>query len=195
MFEYPEGATPLDLDEADGLIPLHITTHAQLNEWEHDNILKAETWLTRYKIETETVIALDFVKELHHRMFDKTWSWAGKFRQSNKNIGVDWPIINVTLKNLLDDIDYQIVNNIYPTVELAARFHHRLVAIHAFANGNGRHSRLMTDLLLRSLGQPRFTWGRQQELTNNSKIRTQYIAALRAADRHDYSHLLEFVSK
>lgn len=193
MFEYPHGATPLDPDEANGLIPKHITTQGQLNEWEQVNILEAEKWAGRRNFKLQDVITTEFIKKLHQRMFNKTWRWAGEFRKTNKNIGVDWLSIFVDLKLLMEDIVYQIENKTYPVDELAVRFHHRLVSIHPFANGNGRHARLMTDIILLSQDQKRFTWGRVEQLIASSPVREKYIAALRAADRRDYKPLLQFV--
>ena len=150
IFNYAPGATPLDPDEANGLIPKHITTQGQLNEWEQMNILDAEKWLRTQRFNIIQISTNAFIKKLHQRMFDQTWRWAGQFRKSNKNIGVDWLHIPVNLKVLMDDLCYQLENNIYPLDELAVRFHHRLVVIHPFANGNGRHARLMADILLLS---------------------------------------------
>lgn len=192
-WEYPDGATPLDPDEANGLIPGHIATQGQLNEWEQANILEAEKWLVRQRFHLNDVLTTEFVTRLHQRMFNKTWRWAGKFRKTDKNIGVDWLSISVSLKNSLDDTRYQVECNSYTMVELAARFHHRLVCVHPFANGNGRHARMMTDILLLSQGHDRFSWGRAHNLTEVSPIRESYIKSLRAADRFDYSSLIAFV--
>lgn len=193
MFEYPLGATPLDADEADKLIPKHITTQGQLNEWEQANILETEKWINHQNFKVPQITTMEFIKKLHQRMFSKTWRWAGQFRQSNKNIGVDWFSISVDLQVLIDDIQYQLENITYPTDELVARFHHRLVTIHPFANGNGRHARLMADIVLLSQGQQRFSWGSAKSLIESSPIRERYIAALHAADKMDYSLLLKFV--
>ncbi len=192
MWEYPPGSKAIDPDEAVSLIPQHITTQKQLNEWEQSNILTVEHWLTNKRFCIEDVVTTHFVKHIHVKMFDKTWRWAGHFRNTNKNIGVDWFNISVELRNLLDDIQYQIEHGVYGKDELATRFHHRLVAIHPFSNGNGRHARMMTDIFLLSLGSDRFTWG-HTNLTESSKVRANYIAALRAADAFDYSLLQKFV--
>lgn len=192
-FHYAPGATPLDSDEIAGLIPQHMATQSQLNEWEQANILEAEKWINRQSFKLQDIVTIHFIKKLHQRMFDKTWRWAGLFRQTNKNIGVDWPIISTQLKKLMDDLNYQIKYKIYPMNELAVRFHHRLVATHPFINGNGRHARLMTDIVLLSQKQPRFSWGKTKDLMNATPIRKQYIEALRAADKMNYDLLLEFV--
>jgi Fic-DOC domain mobile mystery protein B len=190
-FVYAPGATPLDPDEINGLIPLHITTQSQLNEWEAANILKAENWLFSTK-NHGNFLNLDFIKKLHKKMFDETWKWAGTFRNTAKNIGIDSHRITTELKKLLDDITFQIIHNTYSIDEIAYRFHHRLVLIHPFSNGNGRHARMMTDVLLTKAGQSRFSWGKQK-LEAEGPTRKKYIAALRNADKQDYSALAEFV--
>lgn len=190
-FEYAPGATPLDPDEIDGLRPTHISTQRDLNEWEANNILRAEDWAFS-TVNHGDFLSIDFIKLLHKKMFDNTWKWAGHFRLTERNIGVSPYNITTDLKILLADISYQIIENSYPLDEIAFRFHHRLVSIHPFPNGNGRHARLITDLLLVQTGQTRFTWGKQK-LETEGPMRTRYINALRMADKHDYSELKEFV--
>ena len=191
--DHPPGATPLDADELASLIPHHITTQGELNEWEQLNIIQGEQWARKQRKE---ILTERFLRQLHKQLFGETWKWAGEFRKSDKNIGIDWLKIGVELKNLLDDVRYQIEHDSIPADEIAIRFHHRLVAIHPFPNGNGRHARLMTDLLIERLGQPRFTWGLRSLTTNNlvdaSNTRQHYIAALQAADRRDLAPLLAF---
>ena len=153
------------------------------------NILETEVWAFTRK---RDVLDERFLKSLHKRMFGRVWRWAGKFRQSERNIGVKFYRIPVDLRQLLDDCHYWIENETYPTDEIAARFHHRLVLIHPFPNGNGRHARLATDLLLVKLGRPRFSWG-SVNLVDPGETRQKYVAALRAADNHDIGPLFEFV--
>ena len=186
--DYPPGATPLDADELASLIPGHITTQGELNEWEQLNILQGETWARKQR---KGILDESFVRQLHRQMFGETWRWAGEFRKSDKNIGVDWLKIGVELRQLLDDVRYQIDHATYPPDEIAVRFHHRLVSIHPFPNGNGRHARLMADLLAEQLGRPRFTWG-SSSLADASETRRNYIAALQAADARDYAPLIAF---
>lgn len=186
--DYPPGATPLDADELASLIPDHITTQGELNEWEQLNIAQGDNWARKQRKE---ILNEGFVRQLHKQMFGETWKWAGEFRKSHKNIGVAWHTISVELKKLLDDAHYQIEHASYPPNEIAVRFHHRLVAIHPFPNGNGRHARLMADLLVQRLGQPRFTWG-SRSLVDASETRQRYIAALQAADARDIAPLLTF---
>jgi Fic-DOC domain mobile mystery protein B len=187
--DYLPGATPLDADELACLIPKHITTQGELNEWEQLNIEQGETWSRRWR---KDMLNEAFARQLHKEMFGETWSWAGSFRKSDKNIGVEWQHVSVQLRNLLDDVRYQIDHATYPPDEIAARFHHRLVAIHPFPNGNGRHARMMADFLIQKLGQPRFTWG-SKSLTEATEARISYIDALRAADRGNIQPLLAFV--
>jgi Fic-DOC domain mobile mystery protein B len=138
------------------------------------------------------LIYQSFVRELHKRMFDRTWRWAGSFRKTERNLGVAPEQIAPQLRNLLDDARYWLEHTTYSLDECAARFHHRLVSIHCFANGNGRHARLMTDALLKGAGGAPFSWGRG-DLVHTGDIRSHYLAALRAADSGDNSPLLAFV--
>jgi len=190
-FQYAPGATPLDPDEAAGLVPSHITTQADLNAWEQANILQAVRWVARQK--KRDLLTEGFVRDLHRRMFDKTWKWAGTFRQSNKNIGVDWTQVAVKLRNLLDNTRFQIDHKVFEPDELVVRFHHQLVWVHAFPNGNGRHARLMADVLAQQLGRPRMTWGGADvELVSMGTVRDRYLRALREADQGQWSALIAF---
>jgi Fic-DOC domain mobile mystery protein B len=190
-FENPLGATPLDANEIEGLLLTHITTRAELDRWEQDNINEALAWVERHKF--TDILNESFMKLLHNKMFCNVWKWAGKFRQSEKNIGVPWYIISVEVKTLCDDVLYWIENKTFPDDEIAARFHHRLVSIHLFPNGNGRHARLITDILLENVfKRPAFTWG-NANLVKSGDDRKRYIESLTAADRGEYEKLLEFV--
>lgn len=184
------GATPLDPDEARGLIPGHIRTQAELNQWEQANVLEGSAWAVRTR--ERDVLSEHFVRELHRRLFGATWRWAGTFRTSGKNIGVDPAQIAVKLRELLEDARYWTEHGTYPLDGIAARFHHRLVVIHPFPNGNGRHARLMTDVLLRRNGATVFSWG-GANLETAGDARDRYLAALRAADAGNYRPLQEFV--
>lgn len=190
-FEYPPGVTPIDPDEVEGLLLSHITNQSELNRWEQDNILEAEQWALRR--EPDNLLSVDFILKLHERMFGTVWRWAGSFRRSEKNLGVDPLLIRTSLMELLEDVKAWIELKTYPADEIAARFHHRLVSIHPFPNGNGRHARLMADLLLvHVLDRIRFSWG-SSSITDARECRTNYINALRLADRHNYDKLLDFV--
>ena len=189
LFEQDDAATPLTHEEREGLIPSYITLRHELNEAEQANILQAEGWAFARKRE---VLDEKFLKTLHKRMFGHVWRWAGEFRLTERNIGVAPHRIGIDLRNLLDDGRYWIAHATYPSDEIAARFHHRLVLVHPFPNGNGRHARMATDLLLTALGRPRFSWGRAN-LIDASETRHAYVAVLRAADGRDIGPLLEFV--
>jgi len=158
-FNYPEGATPLDPNEIEGLLLTHITTRAELDRWEQDNINEALAWLEQRQ--PKDVLNEHFMRQLHKRMLDNVWKWAGDLRKTEKNLGVPWYRISIEIKQLCDDTQFWIEHKTFTEDEIAARFHHRLVSIHLFANGNGRHARLMADILLENvLNKPPFTWGR-----------------------------------
>ena len=191
MIEYTDGATPFDYDELKGLLPTHITTRGELDFLEMDNINQAIIWSGNLK--TNDILNIEFICKLHKKMFSNVWKWAGKFRKSNKNIGIPYIQIAVELQTLCDDSQAWIEYDTYLPDEFAARFHHRLVFIHPFSNGNGRHSRLMADLILEKLFAAEvFSWGAER-LANRNKTRDKYIKALKLADEHDYSLLLKFV--
>lgn len=183
-----DGTTPLDPDEAEGLIP-DLLTRGDLNAWEQANIIKAEQWAFRRRRE---ILTVEFAIELHRRMFDETWAWAGTLRHSDKNIGVHWPTIAGSFRDLLDDTAYWIDHKTYSVDEAVARLHHRLVVVHPFPNGNGRHGRLMADLVMWNQGLEPFTWGRRNLIVDR-RARTVYLAALRQADQGNLAPLLNFV--
>lgn len=184
-----DASTPLTPDEKSGLIPSYITLRRELNEAEQLGITAAEEWAFSRK---RDVLDETFIRRLHKRMFKDVWRWAGEFRTTPRNIGVEAWNITSMLCNLIEDARYWVLHEVYPPDEIAARFHHRLVLIHPFPNGNGRHARLAADLLMVKLGQERFTWGRIS-LVNAGETRQKYVAALRAADAHDLKLLLNFV--
>ncbi len=188
--DLPNGATPLDADELHGLIPTHLVSRNQLNEWEERNIQAALSWIERQRRLRPLEEA--WLRRLHREMFAQTWRWAGHYRSSDKSIGADWRQIRMQLPALLADIAYQVEHRVEPVDQIAVRFHHRLVSIHPVPNGNGRHSRLIADVLIEQLGAPRFSWGGSSSLVDASALRQQYIAALQQADRGDISALLAF---
>ncbi len=145
--EYPEGATPLDPDEIAGLKYSHIQTREELDQLEHQNIQEGYKWLARQRKYSD-LLSEAFLLELHKRLFGSVWSWAGSFRQTEKNIGIDHSLIAIELRKLLDDAKYWVAHGTWQRGEFAARFHHRLVKIHPFPNGNGRFARIMTDVIL-----------------------------------------------
>ncbi|MGB2692683.1 MAG: mobile mystery protein B [Thermodesulfobacteriota bacterium] len=194
MIEYPEGATPLDSDELEGLKYKHITTKGELDQLEQGNIQMGLVWLSRSR--NPDLLSEEFIRKLHKQLFGDVWKWAGKFRTTGKNIGVDAAQIGVQLRMLLDNTKYWIENETYPAEEIAIRFHHRLVYIHLFPNGNGRHARIMADALLTKLMKKKpIDWAGGYDLQLMINVRRkEYIAALRAADNNDYSLLFAFAS-
>lgn len=190
-FDPSPGATPLTADELAQLIPNHVATMAQLNEAEQVNIAQARLWaLSRRRTD---VLTTAFARQLHKRMFQDVWRWAGTFRTRPVNIGnVDAYAIGVRLHQLFDDGAHWIEARVFGADEIAARLHHGLTVIHPFPNGNGRHSRLLTDVLLRRLDVPLFTWGGGADLVHGGDTRKRYLEALRAADAHDMTPLIRF---
>lgn len=197
LFDEPEGATPLSPEDLEGLIPTWIATHGDLNIAEQDNVAKAVAWTMSKGAPKALVdiLAEPAMRELHRRMFGDVWRWAGKYRRSGTNIGVPWPQIPVQLRDLLADVRCQTADSDllpWPPDEIAVRFHHRLVVVHPFPNGNGRHARLAADMVVKTLGRPVFTWG-ARSLNVNGVGRSIYLEALRRADSHgDFEPLAEF---
>ncbi|WP_421497977.1 mobile mystery protein B [Flavobacterium columnare] len=190
--DYINGQTPLSEEEMEGLKIPSVTTRKELDEFEQLNIEKAIEWTLRAKLKPEQLFSEKFIKDLHKKMYGDVWKWAGNFRNSEKNIGIKSYMVTVALKQLLDDALFWYQNNTYPQDEMAIRFKHRLVSIHCFPNGNGRHSRLIADLIVTKLYNANyFTWGRSN-LVQANETRTDYIKALRLADNQEYSALIEF---
>lgn len=190
--EYDEGQTPLSEEEKEGLRIKTITTHAELDEHEQLNIEKAIEWTIKTKFKKEQILTEEFIKKLHKKMLGNVWSWAGEFRKSEKNIGVKWITIGVELKILLGDTKYWIENEIFQSDEIAVRFKHRLVNIHCFPNGNGRHSRIMADVIMESLfNKNPFSWN-QSNMVKADQTRKNYINAIREGDQGNIEPLLNF---
>ncbi|GGH15918.1 mobile mystery protein B [Pedobacter zeae] len=189
---YIDGQTPLDEDEKDGLLISTIATREELDEFEQQNIEEAIKWTLSKKFKPEKLLTEAFIKDIHKRMYKDVWKWAGTFRRTNKNIGVDRWQVAIELKNLLEDTRFWIENNTYSPDEIAIRFKHRIVSIHCFSNGNGRHSRLLADIIVEKLFHKKvFTWG-AENLSRESENRRNYINSLKLADNGDYRGLLLF---
>ncbi len=190
--DYIQGQTPLDEEEKEGLQIPTIATRAELDEFEQKNIEEALQWVMGRALKPETIFTEKFIRNLHKRMFGHVWKWAGEFRRSNKNIGVDKWQIPIALKALCDDALFWLAHNSFPPDEMAIRFKHRLVSIHCFPNGNGRHSRMMADIIIEKVfKRPPFRWG-AGDLVHQTDTRSHYLNAVRAADRDDYEPLLLF---
>lgn len=192
LFQEPEDATPLMPEERDGLKQSWIATRRDLNEAEQENIVQGAAWARRSRGLTVTkLLTVSFIKDMHKRMFNDVWKWAGAFRLTGRNIGIEAYRIPEELAGMLGDVRYWSEHKTFPPDEIAIRLHHRLVAIHPFPNGNGRHARLMADLLIERLGSQPFSWG-GGGLADPGQLRAQYIAALKAADNHNLEPLLAF---
>lgn len=190
--EYINGQTPLDEDEKDGLLIPTIATRTELDEFEQQNIEDAILWLLSTSLKKEAILTEKFVRNLHKRMYGNVWEWAGNFRKTNKNIGVDKWQIPTDLKVLLDDTLYWIINSSFTPDEIAIRFKHRIVSIHCFPNGNGRHSRLMADVIINKIFKLEvFSWG-SVSLISASNSRYSYLKALKEADNGNFEPLLLF---
>ena len=191
--EYLDGQTPLDEDEKEGLLIPTIATRGELDEFEQQNIEQAILWSIKLRsLKPKVVLTENFTRSLHKRMYADIWAWAGEFRKTDKNIGVDKWQIPTELRYLLDDTKFWIENNTFPPDELAIRFKHRLVAIHCFPNGNGRHSRLMADILIEKvLKQTIFTWG-AANLVKQGDTRAAYLTAIKTADTGEIEPLIMF---
>lgn len=188
--DYTDGQTPLDEDEKEGLLIKTIATRGDLDEFEQLNIEKAVLWTLKRKFKPDTILSEAFIKDLHRRMYGDVWKWAGEFRKTNKNIGIDKLQIAVELRTLIDDCKFWIAKNSFPPDEIAIRFKHRLVSIHCFTNGNGRHSRLMADIISEQIfKQPVFGWGADND---NKDLRSTYLQAVRTADGGEYGLLVRF---
>jgi Fic-DOC domain mobile mystery protein B len=194
VIDYPEGATPLDPDELEGLKFKHITTRGELDELEQVNIEEGLQWIQRQR--NKDVLTDNFAVRVHKRLFGEVWEWAGTLRRTEKNIGIDPLQIGVELRTLMDDARYWSKHETYEPVEAAVRLHYRLTYIHPFPNGNGRHARIMADTMLTTVYDATpIDWSGGYDLQNLNDRRTAYILALRAADNGDFGPLLTFATK
>jgi Fic-DOC domain mobile mystery protein B len=191
IFQTPDDATPLAPEERDALLQTWIASRDDLNEAEQENIVKGASWARRRSRKPADLLTESFAKSLHQHMLGEVWKWAGSYRLTERNIGIEAFRIPVEMPVTLDDARYWVGHATFPADEIALRFHHRLTAIHPFPNGNGRHARLMADLLVERLGRQAFTWGGGL-LVDVGELRTRYVNALKAADGHDIGPLLAF---
>ena len=190
---YANGQIPISEEEFEELLIKTISTRAQLDEFEQMNIEIAVEWTMKKNFNIDKVLSIEFIKEVHKRMFNNVWGWAGSFRNSNKNIGVDKHYIYPELQKLINDVKFWIENKTFSNDENAVRFKHRLVKIHPFPNGNGRHSRLCADIFISHIFyQDIFSWGSNSNLTIQSDFRKQYIDAILLADEGDIQDLIKF---
>jgi Fic-DOC domain mobile mystery protein B len=190
----PSGATPLGPDETDLLIPTDVATRADLNAVERDNILSARLWAfsRRGIVDADTLLQTTTLDAIHRRMFGNVWKWAGKRRTRDTNIGSDPAEIVMRLKDVLDDARYWHDHNTFDRIETAVRIHHRIVQVHPYVNGNGRHARFVADLYLHVNGEDTLPW--RPDESDTSVGRATYISALQLADRGDYAALIAYAA-
>jgi len=189
---YQEGQTPINEDEKKDLLIKSITTQSELDEHEQLNIEKAVEWIISTKFKSDDILTEQFIKKLHKKMYSDVWKWAVKFRKSEKNIGVEWVKIGIELKYLLDDTKFWIENKTFSHDEITIRFKHRLASIHCFPNGNGRHSRLMADIIIESIFEKEiFSWS-NSNMVKPDETRKKYISAIKEADNNNIIPLLKF---
>ncbi|MEP7197134.1 MAG: mobile mystery protein B [Saprospiraceae bacterium] len=197
--DYKDGQTPLEEEEKDGLLIPTIATRGELDEFEQQNIEQAVQWTFGRSLKAELIFTEDFIRRVHKRMYADVWAWAGEFRKTNKNIGVDKWLIPTELRTLLDDAKFWHINKTFSPDETTIRFKHRLVSIHCFPNGNGRHSRLMADIVIEKIFKlPHYTWGAanlptgKKGFVKQDDTRTAYLNAIKTADRGDIQPLINF---
>jgi len=190
--DYIYGQTPISEEEKEGLLIKSITTRGELDEFEQQNIEKAIEWTLTKKFTKEYILSEELIKELHRRMLNDVWEWAGKFRKTNKNLGVDKFEIRVEIRKLIDDCNFWIENKTFGEDEIAIRFKHRIVKIHPFPNGNGRHSRLLADIIVEKIfNKSVFSWGKDN-ISKPGDTRKKYINSLHQADNGNINSLIEF---
>jgi Fic-DOC domain mobile mystery protein B len=189
-----DGPTPVTAEEAQEL-RLSVQSRDELNAFERENILEARAWaMSPRTLNRPDLLTEQFMRELHQRMLGRVWRWAGRFRTTERNMGRPVHAIATDVRTLIDDARYWQEHGTYPAAEAAVRFHHRLVVIHPWVNGNGRHSRLMADILVTAQGGLSMAWGRDVDLAAPSDVRTRYLTALRAADNGEIGPLLTFAT-
>jgi len=193
QYRYTEGQTPLSEEEREHLVPT-ILMREDLDRFERENILEARRWVMRKSVlaSKQNIFSEKFILNLHKRMSGRVWKWAGQYRKSDKNIGVNYSLIQTEFRKLLDDAAYWLEHNTYGVTELAVIFHHRLVKIHLFPNGNGRHARLLADVIVAKYGGEKLTWGGGADLAAPEDVRKRYVAALHEADAGSYDSLISF---
>lgn len=180
------GQTPID--DLSGLKVKGITTQAELNAHEAENIRKAVLkYLGAKPTRRSAKFDVRWALRLHAEMFGHIWQWAGQPRTQELNIGSPPHQVSVDLLNLLEDLKVWQKSGM-PLQEQAVRLHHRAVKIHPFLNGNGRWSRLLANIWLKLHGAAPIDWP-EAVIGTSSVVRDEYIAAIKAADNHDFAPL------
>lgn len=189
------GATPLSEEDLEGLRIPSITTHGELNEAEAANIIRGQDWALRTRrARLADMLSHTFLQRLHEAMLGELWTWAGEYRGRDTRIGVPHPQVPESLHTVLEDARTGLKHTTYSPEEFAIRLHYRIVTVHPFRNGNGRHARMVGDVaLIRHFNRPAFPWGRSPIRTADA-VRQAYRDAVVAADHHDFLPLLAFAT-
>ena len=192
--EPKKGDTLLSPEELDMLIPKHVTIRAQLDEVEQANIEEGLVWLlSQRNITAEKLFSKEFQDKLHIKMLGQVWEWAGKTRTRETNIGVMPHQIEIERKKLNDDAVFWCEATVMTPKELAITFHHKLIQIHCYPNGNGRHGRIMADLIVEKLYEmKRLDWI-TEDMLHEGEARDIYIDAMKSADDNSYKLLFGLI--
>lgn len=181
------GETPID--DISGLRVKGISTRAQLNAAEAENVLKATLkYLASRPSRRTAPFSVAWMLKLHREMFGHVWSWAGEIRTCDLNIGVPYFQVRQELYNLAEDLaTWRKFGHDF--VEQAARLHFRSVRIQPFLNGNGRWARMLANILLKQNRSPIVEWP-EEVIGTESTVRNEYIAAIKEADGGDDEPLI-----
>ena len=193
----PIGATPGG--DTSGLLLEHLSTTTARNAAETEAISRAYdkyVFRARRKKQGTEWLTDDFIRRVHADMLGTIWEWAGKYRQTKFNLGVDPHLIREQIKLFTEDFLYwNGTESTMSVIEIAARIQHRLTNIHPFTNGNGRHARLITDIFLHSRKLPIPQWPQIQLMAQGNEIGEQYITAMKKADNGDINDLIQFIEE
>ncbi|HXQ81690.1 MAG TPA: mobile mystery protein B [Opitutaceae bacterium] len=186
------GSGPIAPKEAALLLP-SLSTRAQLDEIERLRINAARVWAMRGAVlRRGDLLTEAFVRDLHRRMFGGIWRGAGRYRTNEGGKGWEARRIPGGVRMFLDDAEGWIRFSTYPVHEAAVRLHHRLRSIQPWSNGNGRHARLLADIVVASQGEEPLTWGSRSDPAGSPRAGARYLDAIRAADSGGMERLVDF---
>jgi len=187
-----EGETPLD--DISGLRLSWVRTSSALDKAEYRNIAAAiEKYLSGRPSRRAAPFTANWMLKLHGEMLGDVWRWAGKIRNAELNIGIEWMLIPDRMEELARDAAFwrQCEDADRDLLSEAAILHHRAVRIHPFLGGNGRWARLLAEIWLRQHSHAGINWPENVLPAKDSPIRLEYIAALKTADAGDVDPLIE----
>lgn len=185
------GETPID---PSGLLPKlkdSIRNRAELNVIEAENVrLAVVKYLSKRPSKRTAPFTLKWVCKLHKEMLGDVWTWAGKIRKIQLNLGPKAYLVGPRLLSLLQDLAAWETGDM-PIIEQAAMLHHKTVYLHPFENGNGRWARLLGNIWLKQHDAPTIDWPEATLVGLGSDVRAEYMDALWRADELDYGNLFE----